>query len=234
MRSRKLDPILRDLHEREPDMRPEHEQRLENELLSRHEQLYGRNEGWKMLFNPQMRAGRLVLVGVALVALGIAACAVPTEYEADVGKSIDVAIPAGSAKSPELHDLQMYLTEADIADEVSVSVSESSDGSAHLYLMLWGQNISTNELLDQMRERFPALEGAQIDVQDVSGTVRGSWAQKIGHDVFKFEVSGETEEEIREQFLAQLAAQGFEGDATIEVHDEGDERTIDITIEKDE
>lgn len=187
-----------------------------------------------MLLDPHVRAGRLALTAIALMVLGIAACTVPTEYEAEVGKTIELGIPVGAGEVPSLSELRAFLEDSQAADEISVSLSESVDGEKEIYLVLWGQNVATGQLLEGLKERYPALTNAHLDVRDLTGTARGSFAEKIGHDLFKIEVSGDTEEEIRRQFLEQMAAHGISGDAHIEVHDDGEERTIDITIEEDQ
>jgi hypothetical protein len=240
MQSRKLDRILEglhtleELHTRETTMNTDHEQRLEAELLSRHERLYPHQEGWKMLFDPRVKAGRLVLTLVAVVALGIAACTVPTEYEADVGKTLDIHV-AGSAKAlPSPNEMVALLDQADVADQVSVSISESPAGEADLHLMLWGQNVSSDRVIDLLRTQVPALAEALFSVDELQGTVRSSLAEKIGHDVFKIEVSGDTAEEIRQQILTQMAAQGIQGDAVVEIHEEGDQQRVEIQVESEE
>lgn len=236
MRSRKLNQILADLHAPKSDPshggRPEpgHRDELEKQLLSRHRQLYPRKAGWKMLINPRWRTGRLVLASSALLVLGIAACTIPTEYEAEVGKNVSIHVPAGAGDLPAVGEMVEFLESTGVADEVSVSISEQSDGSADVWVMAWGQKVSRDDLINRMREQYPVLNRSLFEVQEMAGTVRGSLAQKLGHEVFEIEVHADTIEEIRAQFLQQLAEQGFVGDANIHMHDEGDERVINIEL----
>jgi len=235
MRSKKLNQTLAALASEEMSAEsrsnPKSIQSLEAELLSRHRRLYPRKAGWKMLINPRWRTGRLVLAGVALLILGIGACTIPTEYEAEVGKALAIHVPQGASQLPEPSEMLAFLEGANLADEISVSISEQTTGEADIKLMLWNERVSEDELVQILRERYPVLQKALFEVHEMAGTVQGSLADKIGHDVFHIEVSGEDSEEIRHQVLEYLAAQGFNGDAMVEIYEEGDETLIDITIE---
>jgi hypothetical protein len=184
-----------------------------------------------MLINPRWRAGRLVLAGVALFILGLGACTIPTEYEAKVGKTLAIHVPDGATELPAPAGMLAFLEDAQVADDISVSISEQGTGEADIQLMLWNDRVSQAELVQILREQYPVLQKALFEVHEVEGTVRGSLAEKIGHDVFNIEVSGDDIEEIRRQFYEQLAAQGFTGDAAIEIQEAGDETLIDITLE---
>ena len=120
------------------------------------------------------------------------------------------------------------------ADDISVSISEQVSGEMDINLLLWGSRISRDELTNRLRAEYPAFKTALFEVSELAGSVRGSLADKIGHEVFNIEVSGDDLEEIRQQVLAQLAEQGFTGDATVELYEENGNTRIDITIEEEQ
>jgi hypothetical protein len=183
-----------------------------------------------MLFNPRWRTGRLVLASTALLVLGIAACTIPTEYQAEVGKNVSIHVPAGAGDLPAVGKMVAFLESTGLADEVSVSISEQSDGSADIWVMAWGQKISRDDLINRMREEYPVLGQSLFEIHELEGTVRGTYAEKLGHQVLEIEVNADTVEEIREEILQQLAEQGFVGDADVQIQIEGDETVIGIEL----
>jgi hypothetical protein len=230
MLSRSLNETLTDLHDHEPGLPGEHRSALETELLSHHRQLYPRKEGWRMMINPRWRMGRLVLGGLAVLVLGIAACTIPTSYEADVGKSLTFAATGDPAGLPDHGELLSFLQEAAVAEDVSVSLSESSGGPATYNILLWGDRVPQDDLVQMLRRRFAGLSSAQYEVRELEGQVRGSLAEKIGHDLFRIEVEGDDLEEIRAQILAGLATQGFQGEAAVNVSEENGLKEIQIQL----
>ena len=187
-----------------------------------------------MFINPRWRAGKLILAGLALLVLGIGACNIPTEYEAEVGKSFAIHIPRDTGEVPSTTELLAFIEKVVRADDISDSISEQVSGEMDINLLLWGSRISRDELTNRLRAEYPAFKTALFEVSELAGSVRGSLADKIGHEVFNIEVSGDDLEEIRQQVLAQLAEQGFTGDATVELYEENGNTRIDITIEEEQ
>ena len=82
-----------------------------------------------------------------------------------------------------------------------------------------------------LTEAFPALADAHVEIGDLTGTARGSFAEAIGHDVLHLDLDGETADEVRQSILADLAAQGIEGDIHVHVDDGEGLRTITVGVE---
>lgn len=177
---------------------------------------------------------RPALAVMILLALGIAACTVPTSYEVGMGQKLAIKLPASVAKDggleQPLQEITDYLDTLPGVEQAGVAV-RIMGGEVSLELMVWGQDLAADDLAGDLRARFPLLAEAEITSEELSGTVRGSLAEAFGHTAIGLEVSGETAEEVREQILAQLAAQGFGGDAQVEVVDgEDGQRRVRIEL----
>jgi hypothetical protein len=206
-------------------MHPDHRDALEAELLASY-RLSHRPRRWMMLVNPQNQVTRWAL-GTSLLALScIGACEVPTSYQVEMGKQLEIQMQAEAvAASPAA--LMQSLQEVDGVDDVSVSVNNDPDG-ASLLVAAWGHDLDAEALLARLRQSDPALASASVQVRPLEGTVHGKLGDRLGKALFDLEVSGETADDIRAEILAQLAAQGFQGDAQVDVQTDGDARTITI------
>ena len=96
--------------------------------------------------------------------------------------------------------------------------------------MVWGQALDGEALAAAVTARFPELASARIAVEPLSGTVAGNLGDALGHALFDIEVSGDTAEEIQAAILAQLAEQGFTGEAVIDVEQSDGVQTINVEL----
>lgn len=177
---------------------------------------------------------RPALVAMILLALGIAACTVPTSYDVGMGQklSISLADKGGSCADlePTLREISTYLDGLPGVEQAGIAVRVMG-GETVIDLMIWGQELAAGDLAADLRARFPLLADAEIATEELAGTVRGSLAEAFGHAAFGLEVDAGTAEEARLQILQQLAAQGFGGDAQVEVVDDADgRRTIRVEL----
>jgi len=232
MRDHDVDRTLRRLHATRPPGDGAHRRRLRDELLAAHRRRYPQRKGWTIMthriwFRP-------ALIGVAVLALGIAACTTPTEYDVEVGQKMTISF-ADAAKSGDVDALieavAAYAETLEGVEGLWVSVDETDGGEVTGELALWGQDLDPAALQAALAAQFPELADAAITVTPLEGPVQGSLAEALGHEVFAFEVDGETAEAVRLQILQQLAAQGFDGEAQVEVVDEDGLRTINIDLE---
>ena len=177
---------------------------------------------------------RPLLASICVLAVGIAACNAPTEYEVQMGEHLTLSIPeaakSGDGLFDEIEAMVQFVETWPEVESVSVSVNEVDGGPVTVDLMVWGQALDGDALAAAITDQFPALAGAELSIEPLSGTVEGNLGEAFGHAVFDFEVEGETAEEIQAQILQQLAEQGFAGDATVEVVDEDGVQTINIEL----
>jgi hypothetical protein len=232
MGSHELDRLLRGVHALRGEGRHARRDALEREMSARHARLYNRRKRYHMWkHTPWFRP---VVASLALLAIGIAACNAPTEYEVEVGQKLSIAYD-GAAKDfvdfeAQIEPIVAYVDAWPGAEDVIVNVNEVDGGPVTLTLMVWGQNLDSDALQDGLVAEFPILADAAFSVEALAGSVEGNLGEAFGHAVFDFEVSGETAEEIRQQVLEQLVQQGFDGDAVVEVVDEDGQRTINIEL----
>jgi hypothetical protein len=235
MRSRKLKRALGEYHGAGPEKRPEHRRSLEAELLARHGTLYPRKEAWKMILDPRMRSGRLVLASLFILLLGIGACSIPSSYEEEIGQAVQIRMSDSIAR--EAPDIDAVLAALEGVEGVTnVSVNERiSDAGVQVDIMLWGEDLDAEEMLALISQRFPELADAEIGITPLAGTVECNLGDRLMHEFFQFEVEGGDAESIRQQILEQLAAQGHENaDVVVDVNEEDGQATIDIEITEEQ
>jgi hypothetical protein len=189
---------------------------------------------WGGLINPHWSTGRLVLAALAVLVLGVGACTIPTSYEAEVGTTLAIHVPKGADALPSQSELLEFLQSAGPADDASVSISRQANGDADLHLMLWGQNIQKESVIERLQATYPVFEKALFEIHEHTGTVEGNLAEKIGHFVFHFELHEDDVEAMRTQILQEIREQGFDGEVDVQLHEEGGEQHIEIMMTEEE
>ncbi len=227
---------------------------LEADLLSRYRKLHSQNRRWLMLLNPWNRIARFVLTGLALCVVVIGACTTETTTEVEVGKQLKMDLAAAGegdeAVEGQFVFIYQFKSQDDMAreskklskllilqpgvEDANVSISQQSTGETSVDILVWGAGLDADELVASLKDTYPDLANASITVNDLNTTIKESYASKIGRKVFKVEGSGTDPESLRQQFLEQLAAQGFDGHADINVETDGDQQTITIEMEEEE
>ncbi len=232
MRSRKLNRLLHTLYKRQASPPGPASDKLEAELLARHGQLYERKpKGWSMFLNPKFTTGRIILTSVAILALGIGACSVPSDIETEIGQMMELSLAA------QVADDDFLIQEAvsygkDLPGVENISINENiSTGTKQVNILLWGEEMDGQAIEASMKSRFPKLADADVVIKPLEATVRGNLGERIGHAIFDLQITAEgSEEEFRQQILEQLAAQGFTGESLITIHEEDGQALIDIEL----
>ena len=238
MHDRRLNQDLERLHEPDTSNQPGcgHRDDLERRLVSEYRTIQSRKRRWLVMLNPWNRVGRIALVGVALIILGVGACSTSTTTEVDMGKKMTIGFSAQTDAEMISIDtgLSNFLDKQPGIENVSVSISEMCDGPKTIEVMAWGQDLDGDALVAELRRQVPELKEADIAFETMIGTFEESFASKMKREIFQMEVDGATAEEIRAQILAQLAEQGVaEGDAQVEVIQEDGLTEIKVEIQQD-
>jgi hypothetical protein len=238
MHDRRLNQDLKRLHEPDTSNQPgpEHRQDLEKRLVSQYRTIQSRKRRWLVMLNPWNRVGRIALVGLALIILGVGACSTSTTTEVEMGKKMTIGFSAQTDAEMISVDtgLANFLDTQPGIENVSVSITDIDGGPSTFEVMAWGQDLDGDALVAELRRQVPELKEADISFETLSGTIKESYADKLRREVFQIEVDGATEEEIRAQILAQLAEQGVaEGDAKIEVIQENGLTEIKVEVTKE-
>jgi len=190
------------------------------------------------MFDFKNPSARWAMIALAILVLGIGACSTPTTSELDMGQRLRFEIPASASKDGALekalagpHSLVAELRAQPGVDEVNVSISEEIEGPTVIEALVWGQNLDGKQLVQVLEAKYPVLASATlVDVAVLTGEVKESLAEKVGRTMFSLDIGGGTEEEMRAQILEQLKAQGFEGDAVVEVQTDGETTTIGLEL----
>ena len=185
-----------------------------------------------MLLNPWNRTARFAVVGLTLLMLGLGACTTSTTTEMEMGQKVTIGIAAKSVTDVAAIDAAVtsfFDTHPDV-ENVGIMVNESVDGSTLFEVVAWGPSLDGDQLLADLHA-VPAMAGADLQVEALTGTVTESYADRLKRDIFNIEIDGNTEEEIRAQIMAQLAEQGVAEGAVVEILMDDGETEITITVE---
>ncbi len=215
-------------------------QALEEDLLLRYRKTHSQKKRLINMLNPHNRLARFAVLGLAMLLLGVGACSTETTTEVEVGKQVSISLPPGAGSfdksvdlDAQIHEMVDLLANSAGVEGVNVNLNED-DGMISLSIVLFGDGLDSEALVNMVRNDFPELADAEIVVDDLQGTITESWAERFGRQVFQIETDGATDEEIRAQVLQQLAEQGFEGEAEVNVTTEGDEQRIEIKLTEEE
>jgi hypothetical protein len=217
-------------------------QALEEELLHRYRQTHPRHRRWLMLLNPWNKTARFAVVGLALMLLTVGACTTETSTQIEAGQqghiSFKMSEMAGekSLTRDHVQAITDFVTQQASVEQVDISVNEMIDEEGNvemgLELMIWGEGLDAEALTMALQEDFPLLAGADISFEPLSTTITESLFDRFGRQIFNIETEGGSPEEIRAQILQQLAAEGFTGDAQVEVINGDGTQEIKIMLEE--
>ncbi|HEX9641549.1 MAG TPA: hypothetical protein VGB13_09570 [Candidatus Krumholzibacteria bacterium] len=215
MRIGKLNAILKAAHRDEHVARSDHRHRLEDELMASYRANHRRE--WFFMLKPQTAIGRVALGTVILAALGFGACSMPTETEVPMGKQVSIGFKADGGNeftwdtSFDLSkDTLEHLKQIPGVDDVNISRS-LDNGEGKLEVVLWGDDVAGDEVMRVLQEEMGGAENTFVEIKELSGTVHENWASKLGRELFHIELEGNlSDEEMRAQILAQMAAEGFD------------------------
>lgn len=212
--------------------RPGHREALEADLAGRFDALYAAQRRKAM---ERRKVMRRVLFGVGLAAaLVLGACAAPMDVDVEVGRSLAIEYQAGPAM-PEPKAVVDALHGTGPFKDVQVRVQRQGDKVA-FKAEVWGQDIGDEPLGERMKRALPALADAKIVEEPLEGKVHSTLGRKLGHDLLDLDIADQQDvEKVREQILAQLAAQGVEGKIDVEVEGDGiHQRRVKVRVENEE
>lgn len=231
----RLTRLLQIVHGRgtEATFGKDHRRLLRADLLTSYRTYYPRHRRWPMFLSPWNRCGRLAMAGVAMLALGIAACTTSTTTEVQLGQKISIGLADKTADLGVIDaQVQDYLAGVPGIENLNLDIRREAGGEARLVLMAWGQGLDGDQLMADLRQAVPALAEAEMQVESLSGAMQESFASHLKREIFRMEVDGGTAEEIKAQILAQLSAQGAH-DAEVDVQMEDGKTRITVKVAED-
>ncbi|MEX1366652.1 MAG: hypothetical protein AB1Z98_26235 [Nannocystaceae bacterium] len=145
------------------------------------------------------------------------------------GRRIEVTLPAQHSSLEQVHAIVEHLEgQADVAG-AKAAVHASADGEpTALTVDLWGQDMPSDEVFEaDLRAEFPFLVEGSVVVGPVDGDA-DSLPGAGAHDE-------EDPEVLREQIIADLRAQGVEGEIDVTITDGPDgRREVQVEVHDDE
>jgi len=186
-----------------------------------------------MLLSPYTRTGRFAMAMLAMAILSVGACSTSTKTQLEMGQKVSIGLTDKAASVAEI-DAQLgeFFATVPGIENLNINIQEFTDGRTAFDLMIWGQDLEGEQLIADLRREIPALADAAITAEALTGTIEESLVDKWKREIFQMEVDGATEEEIRDQILAQLAEQGAD-DAEVEVRMEDGKTEIKVMVTED-
>ncbi len=181
------------LRGREPHANPEHQARLEQELLAaydaraKHRARRARAPGWRYA----TAAGFLLCL--------VTATQVTAEYKVEVGKRIRLMLPVDQKPPPGLGEkmAQALLATSSRLVDVQVMLRRTPEGAATLMVDVWGDQLVQDGEGLQRLHAMPELAGISVEVTSLTGRVRDNLLGVVGHSLFRAGASPEEREQDR-------------------------------------
>ncbi len=191
---------------------------LEQRLLAQHGQRY---PAGPTLATPRSLAlvGRLAVASVALAVAGIAACQIPVGVELELGRRVVFEVPADDPAEADarIEAVMQEFERRSNAESIELRVRHHGGETMQATLDVWGSALDLDAIEAVLDEHGFTANG-NIEDLALAGTVRTTWGDRLGHDLFDLDLDLESMdvEQARQAILDQLDAQGFVG-AEVEV-----------------
>ncbi len=174
-----------------------------------------------------------VALGAGLACgLAVGACALPSDYDADVGHRLAIVVTNGV--EVDAGAIATFVSEHYAPDELRMAVSQErvreagadgqvrERGELRIEIDAVGEHLDTDEMWDDLVEAFPELEGGRLEDEALRMVVHGTLGGRLSHAWLDVVVDRGGIEEAKTQILLELDAQGVEGQAHVEVVDDHD------------
>ena len=205
------------LRGREPPLDAAHQARLEEKLLAAYDTRLAR----------PARPGRAAWLRYATAAgfllCLVTATQVTAEYKVEVGKRIQLVLPAGRVRPPDLGErvARAFVSESSRLANVGVILRHDSEGVATLVVDVWGDELSEDDRGLARLRAMPEFADVAVEVTSLNGRVRDNLLGLVGHSLFRKGASPEEREQARQRLIEELRRR------------EGDGARIDVDVETD-
>ncbi len=223
------DELSQALRGREPPAHPEHQARLEQELLAAYDARVQRTA--RRARSPWWRYATAAGFLLCLVT----ATQVTAEYKVEVGKRIRLMLPADQLPSRELgHKVaQAFVSTSSHLVDVKIMIHRTPEGTTTLMVDVWGDQLAQDgEGLERI-QALPELAGSSVEVTSLKGRVRDSLLRVVGHSLFRAGASPEEREQARQRLIQELMRQEGEGAAVdVDINEDPQNRQLRIRVRK--
>jgi translation initiation factor 2 alpha subunit (eIF-2alpha) len=168
--TRRLQPWLDRLARRPSPPSPGHRNALEQQLLARHGELYPQSKkASRMPFVTSWRAA----LAAAVFAAAVGATQAPADYQAEIGKRIEITSDAPLGREKVKAALAAIEGKERKYAQVRVSVEKKGDGPVATVIEILGDTAPAGDLAALVRRAVPSLAAVPITVTAIERTVHG-------------------------------------------------------------
>lgn len=201
---------------------------LERALLERHATLYPAAP-----VRPWLGAHRWAIATVTTAVAAVVACQVPVDYERAFGASVGCELSLETWSEVQLETLAQALAGELGADRLAIRAEHDAGATRSFRVDLWGaEEVPEDALIAALQTHAPQIPADACSATPLAGTVHGTLGGRLGYRLFDLELDDADADETRRRILEELARQGLEGSADVEVRDDGDgKREVKIRIE---
>lgn len=221
--------LSRALKGHEPPSHSEHQARLEQELLAAYD---ARVE--QRARRPRSPWLRYATAAGFLLCL-VTATQVTAEYKVEVGKRIQLLLPAGQMPPQDFgHTVaQAFLADASHLVDVQAMLRRTPDGQTTLTVDVWGDQLAQDvQGLERLRA-LPELSGVPVEVTSLTGRVRDNLLGVMRHSLFRAGASREEREQARQRLIEELRRQEGEGaDIDVDVEESAQDSKVRVRVRK--
>lgn len=221
--------LSRALRGQEPPANPEHQARLERELLA----------AYDARVKPPVRRMRAPWLRYATAAgfllCLVTATQVTAEYKVEVGKRIRLMLPADPLPPRDLGEkvAQAFLSASSHVVDVQVMLRRTPEGAASLTVDVWGDQLAQDGEGLQRLHSMPELAGITVEVTSLKGRVRDSLLKVLSHSLFRAGATPEEREQARQRLIEELKRQEGEGAAIdVDVNEDPQNRQLRVRVRK--
>jgi hypothetical protein len=168
--TRRLEPWLDRLARRPSPPSPGHRRALEQDLLARFGELHPKSPKESRM--PVVTSWRVALAAAVLAAV-VGATQAPADYQAEIGKRIEISsdAPLGPDK------LKTALAAVEGGDrkylQVRVRVEKKGEGPFVTTIEIFGDTVAAGDMAGLLRKAVPALAAVPITVTPIERTIHG-------------------------------------------------------------
>jgi hypothetical protein len=220
--TRRLEPWLDRLARRPSPPSPGHRNSLEQQLLARHGELYPQSKKEsRMPFVTSWRAA----LAAALFAAAVGATQAPADYQAEIGKRIEITSDAPLGREKVMAAVAAVEGPGKKYAQVRVKGEKKGDGPCVTTIEILGDTAAAGDLAALVRKAVPALAAVPITVTPIERTVHGDLGDAAAARLAGKKLSPEA---LAKAIEAELKV--TDPDARVEVQVERGEGTEEVRV----
>ncbi len=217
------------LRGREPPLDAAHQARLEEKLLAAYDARVERPAPHKRA--PWLRYATAVGFLLCLVT----ATQVTAEYKVEVGKRIQLVLPAERAVLPETGEkvAHAFVSESSRLVNVEVILRRNPKGETTLVVDVWGDQLAQDDSGLERLRGMPEFAGVSAEVTSLTGRVRDNLLGLVRHSLFRKGASPEEREQARQRLIEEVRRrEGGGAEINVDVESDPESQKLRVKVRK--